>query len=96
MISKIMKSCPLQGFRHRIYLPYLSMLGYFGDVRRGIITQEIIELNDLGINSSVGTRFETISYANLKSSLMFAKNLGFDKFLDIGHWMWSWPLSYRC
>jgi SAM-dependent methyltransferase len=84
MISKIMKSYPLQVFRHRIYLPYLSMLGYFGDVRRGIVTQEIIELNDLGIDSSVGTRFETISYAHLKSSLMFAKNLGFDKFLDIG------------
>ena len=84
MISKIMKSYPLQVFRHRIYLPYLSMLGYFGDFKRGIVTQEIIELNDLGINSSVGTRFETISYANLKRSLMFAKNLGFDKFLDIG------------
>ena len=84
MISKIMKSYPLQVFRHRIYLPYLSMRGYFGDVRRGIVTQEIIELNDLGIDSSVGTRFETISYAHLKSSLMFAKNLGFDKFLDIG------------
>ena len=96
MISKIMKSYPLQVFRHRIYLPYLSMLGYFGDVRRGIVTQKIIELNDLGIDSSVGNRFETISYANLKSSLMFAKNLGFDKFLDIGYWMWSWPLSCRC
>ena len=84
MISKIMKSYPLQVFRHRIYLPYLSMLGYFGDVRRGIVTQEIIELNDLGIDSSVGARFETIAYGHLKSSLMFAKNLGFDKFLDIG------------
>ena len=84
MINKIMKSYPLQVFRHRIYLPYLSMLGYFGDVRRGIVTQEIIELNDLGIDSSVGTRFETIVYGHLKSSLMFAKNLGFDKFLDIG------------
>ena len=84
MIDKIMKTYPLQVFRHRIYLPYLSMLGYFGDFRRGIVTQEIIELNDLGIDSSVGTRFETIVYGHLKSSLMFAKNLGFDKFLDIG------------
>ena len=84
MISKIMKSYPLQVFRHRVYLPWLSMLGYFGDVRRGIVTQKIIELNDLGIDSSVGNRFETISYANLKSSLMFAKNLGFDSFLDVG------------
>ena len=48
------------------------MLGYFGDVRRGIVTQEIIELNDVGIDSSVGTRFETIVYGHLKSSLMFA------------------------
>lgn len=84
MFNKIMKSYPLQVFRHRIYVPYLFMLGYFGDVRRGIVTQEVIELNDLGIDSSVGNRFETISYANLKSSLMFAKNLGFDSFLDVG------------
>ena len=79
-----MKSYPLQVFRHRVYLPWRSMLGYFGDFKRGIVTQEIIELNDLGIDSSVGTRFETIVYGHLKSSLMFAKNLGFDKFLDIG------------
>ena len=65
MINKIMKSYPLQVFRHRVYLPWLSMLGYFGDFKRGIVTQEIIELNDLGINSSVGTRFETISYGRL-------------------------------
>jgi SAM-dependent methyltransferase len=84
MISKIMKSYPLQVFRHRVYLPLLSMLSYFGDFKRGIVTQKIIELNDLGIDSSVGVRFETIGYAHLKSSLMFAKNLGFDKFLDIG------------
>ena len=84
MISKIMKSYPLQVFRHRIYLPYLSMLAYFGDVRRGIVTQGIIELNDLGINSSVGTRFETISYGRLSTILRYSKSLGFDKFLDIG------------
>ena len=87
MISKIMKSYPLQVFRHRVYLPWLSMLGHFGDVRRGVVTQEIIELNDLGIDFSVGARFETISYAYFKSILMFAKNLGFDKFLDIGFWI---------
>jgi SAM-dependent methyltransferase len=84
MISKIMKSYPLQVFRHRIYLPWLSMLGYFGDFKRGIVTQEIIELNDLGINSSVGTRFETISYGRLQTILRYSESLGFDKFLDIG------------
>ena len=84
MMSKIMKSYPAQVFRHKIYLPCLSILGYFGDVRRGVVTQEIIELKDLGIDFSIGNRFETISYAHLKSSLKFAKNLGFDKFLDLG------------
>ncbi len=79
-----MNSYPLQVFRHRIYLPYLSMLGYFGDFRRGVVTQKIIELNELGIDASVGTRFETISYSNLKRILAFARNLGFEKFLDIG------------
>ena len=79
-----MKSYPLQVFRHRIYLPWLSMLGYFGDFKRGIVTQEIIELNDLGINSSVGARFETISYGRLQTILRYSKSLGFDKFLDIG------------
>ena len=83
-MHKIMKSYPLQVFRHRVYLPLQSMLGYFGDVKRGVVTQQIIELNDLGINSSVGTRVETISYGRLKTNLVFAKNLGFDKFLDIG------------
>ena len=66
MISKIMKFYPLQVFRHRVYLPWLSMLGHFGDVRRGVVTQEIIELNDLGIDFSAGTQFETIPYAHLK------------------------------
>ena len=84
MINKIMKSYPLQVFRHRVYLPWLSMLGYFGDFKRGIVTQEIIELNDLGINSSVGTRFETISYGRLSTILRYSKSLGFDRFLDIG------------
>tara|TARA_B100000780_G_C21071199_1_gene431056 strand:- start:100 stop:747 length:648 start_codon:yes stop_codon:yes gene_type:complete len=84
MINKVMKSYPLQVFRHRIYLPWRSILGYFGDFKRGIVTQKVIELNDIGIDPSVGTRFETISYGHLKTNLVFAKNLGFDKFLDIG------------
>jgi SAM-dependent methyltransferase len=84
MISKIMKSYPLQVFRHRIYLPYRSILSHLGDVRRGIVTQAIIELSDIGIDPSKGARFETISYGYLKANLRFAKNLGFNKFLDIG------------
>ena len=64
-----MKSYPLQVFRHRIYLPWLSMQGHFGDIKRGIVTQKIIELNEIGIDPSVGTRFETISYEHLKTSL---------------------------
>lgn len=84
MISKVMKSYPLQVFRHKVYLPYLSMLGHFGDFRRGIVTQAIIELNDIRIDPSKGNRFETIGYGCLKTNLRFARKLGFDKFLDIG------------
>ena len=84
MINKVMKSYPLQVFRHRVYLPWLSMLGHIGDIKRNIITEKIIELNDIGIDSLVGNRAETTSYVRLKTNLTFAKNLGFDKFLDIG------------
>ena len=34
MISKIMKSYPLQVLRHRVYLSWLSVLDYFGDFKR--------------------------------------------------------------
>ena len=84
MLSKIMNSYPLQVFRHRIYLPYVAMLGYFGDFKRGVVSQQIIELNELGIDSSVGTRFETISYSKLQRILVFAKKSGYEKFMDIG------------
>lgn len=84
MIKAIMTSYPLQVFRHRVYLPLVSMMGCLGDFNRGIVTQQVIELKDLGIDSSVGTRFETISYAHLRKNFMFAKSLGFDQFLDIG------------
>tara|TARA_B100000787_G_scaffold38993_1_gene27641 strand:+ start:3064 stop:3276 length:213 start_codon:yes stop_codon:yes gene_type:complete len=57
VIGELMKSYLMQVFRHRVYLPLLSMLGYFGDFKRAIVTQKIIELNDLGIGSSVGVRF---------------------------------------
>ena len=74
---------PFQVFRHRVYLPVLSFIGILGDLKRGIKTQEIIELSELGIDSSVGARFETISYSALKNLLTFGKNKGFDNFLDI-------------
>jgi hypothetical protein len=83
VIGELMNSYPMQVLRHWIYLPYLAAMGMLGYLKRGIVTQKIIELNNLGIDRSVGVRFETISYANLQSSLMLAKNLGFDKFCDI-------------
>tara|TARA_B110000003_G_C16631042_1_gene526644 strand:- start:734 stop:1309 length:576 start_codon:yes stop_codon:yes gene_type:complete len=62
----------------------MSVLGYFGDIKRGIVTQEEIIFKDVQVDSSFGSPFETISYGRFKSTLTFAKNLGFDKFLDIG------------
>ena len=84
MIGELMKSYPMQVLRHWIYLPYLAAMGMLGDLKRGIVTQKIIELNDLGIDPSVGVRFETISYGRLQTILRYSKSLGFDKFCDIG------------
>ena len=94
MINKVMKSYPLQVFRHRVYLPWLSMLGHIGDIKRNIITEKI-DLNDIEIDFLADNRDEatgyslaqsvqTSRYSTLKTTLTFSKNLGFDKFLDIG------------
>lgn len=81
---KLMKTYPLQVFRHRMYNPLLSLLGVLGDFWRGVTTQKIIELNELGINPDVGVRCETVSYRKLHQAFKIAKNEGFDKFCDIG------------
>lgn len=84
MIFKLMQLYPVQVFRHRVYLPWLSLLGFLGDIKRGVTTQKIIELKELGLDPSVGARFETISYGKLKTVLGYAQKLGFKKFIDIG------------
>ena len=73
-----------QVFRHRVYLPWLPLLGFLGDIKRCVTTQKIVELKELGLNPSVGTRFETISDGKLKTVLGYAKKEGFEKFIDIG------------
>jgi len=87
MINKVMKSYPLQVFRHRVYLPWLSMLGHIGDIKRNISTELISKVAISGGAAQswqMVNRAETTSYVCLKTNLTFAKNLGFDKFLDIG------------
>jgi SAM-dependent methyltransferase len=84
MVRQLMKLYPFQVFRHRVYLPWLSILGFLGDIKRGVTTQKVIELNKLGVDSHVGSRFETISYGKLTTALEYAHKEGFDKFLDIG------------
>jgi len=84
MSLKLMQLYPFQVFRHRVYLPWLSVLGFWGDIKRGVTTQKIIELSELGIDSRAGTRFETIRYKSLQTILSCAQEEGFSKFLDIG------------
>lgn len=81
---KLMKSYPFQVFRHRVYLPLLNLLGILGDLRRGVTTSKIIELNELGLNPDVGVRCETVSYRKLHQAFKVAKSYGFNKFCDIG------------
>ena len=83
-IYMISKSKPFQMFRHRIYIPICILIGFFNDFKRGVRTQKIIELSDLGVDPNIGARYETISYSNLKQSLKYAFETGFDQFLDIG------------
>jgi SAM-dependent methyltransferase len=41
-------------------------------------------LSQLGLDPSVGSRFETVSFNKLKYCLSYGKELGFDSFVDIG------------
>ena len=79
-----LKTYPFQVFRHRVYLPLFSLFGIMNDFIRGVNTEKIIELNDVGIDKTAGSRSETISYGKLKSVLSFAKSEGFDRLCDIG------------
>ena len=84
MTSKIMRLYPFQVFRHRIYLPILSLIDRWKDLLRGIKTEDIFELNELGINPIFGTRYQPTSYATLRRVLKIAKNKGFQTIVDIG------------
>jgi hypothetical protein len=84
ILQKILKLNPLQEFRHRIYLPFFSLLGSINDFIRGVSTEKVIELREVGIETSVGSRSETISYGKLKSVLSFSRSEGFDRLCDIG------------
>lgn len=81
---ELMKTHPLQVFRARVYLPFLNLFDIMGDLLRGVSTQKVIELSELDIDPDVGTRCETVSYRKRRQALIFARNLGFDSFLDIG------------
>jgi len=80
----LLKSYPFQVFRHRVYLPLFSLFGVMNDFIRGVNTERIIELNEVGIDKTAGSRSQTISYGKLKSVLSFARSEGFDRLCDIG------------
>jgi SAM-dependent methyltransferase len=56
----------------------------FKDFLRGIKTEGLIELDELGIDPSLGGRYETTSYKTLNHVLKIAKKKGFDSMIDIG------------
>ena len=78
------KSRVAQSVRHRIYLPFLNFLDWIQDKLRGVKTQKIIELSDLGLDPSVGVRYECVSYNLLKEELLFASKFDYKVFVDIG------------
>ena len=77
ILQKILKLNPLQEFR-QIYLPF-SLLGSINDFIRGFQLNSIL----VGIETSVGSRSETISYGKLKS-VWISPSEGFDRLCDIG------------
>ena len=79
-----MQTYPFQVFRFKIYIPIITLVGTLGDIKRGVQTQNIFELEELGLDPRVGSRCETISYKKLRMSLKFAKEQNFETFLDIG------------
>tara|TARA_B100000767_G_C19666587_1_gene493378 strand:+ start:215 stop:850 length:636 start_codon:yes stop_codon:yes gene_type:complete len=83
-MKKIAKTYPFQVFRHRCYIPCLNFIDYMKDKYRKIDTQKYIELEDLGINKKLGSRYESISYSKLKEIFKFSLDRGFTSFLDIG------------
>lgn len=83
-LRKLIKINPFQVFRHKVYLPMFSLLGSINDFFRGVSTEKVIELTEVGINKNAGSRSETISYGKLKTVLKFARSEGFKRLCDIG------------
>ena len=83
-IRKLLIKNPFQVFRHKVYLPWFVLLGAINDFFRGISTEKVIELTEVGINKNAGSRSETISYGKLKKVLKFARSEGFKRLCDIG------------
>jgi hypothetical protein len=60
------------------------MIDGWKDFLRGIKTEDIVELEELGINPTLGVRYQPTSYTTLRRVLKIAKNKGFDTIVDIG------------
>ena len=84
-MRRLGKTYPFQVMRHKLYLPVLRLIDILGDVSRGVKTESVIELEELGVNSALGHRYETTSYKTLKKVLSFSKKIrDFDSVVDIG------------
>ena len=83
-LKNLLKTYPFQVFRHKAYLPLFSLLGVVNDLIRGVSTEKVIELSEVGIPKSAGSRSQTISYGKLNFVLKYAYSEGFDRLCDIG------------
>jgi len=83
-MKKLAKTYPLQVFRHRCYIPFLNFIDYMKDIYHKVDTQKYIELENLGIDKKLGSRYESVSYSKLKEIFEFSLDKGFTSFLDIG------------
>ena len=84
MIRKIARTYPFRVVRYRLYLPLLRIIDRLKDFLLGIKTEDFIELDELGIDASLGGRYEPTSYKTLNRVLKIAKKKGFDSMIDIG------------
>ena len=73
-----------QLFRHKFYVPLILSYDRFGDLKRGINTQELISTSDLGFSSSIGNHYEAARYSTLRKFLKLAQKKGYSSLLDIG------------
>ncbi len=67
------------------YVPVLHWLDWFEDKKRGVNTRQNFELTELGISSSLGNKYQPVSYGRLRVVLKLARRMNpKSTFIDVG------------